>query len=59
MAEFSWPEFSCTTSQVLYYIYLLLHSKNLLCCYKEAGVQSDLRQYSTGTHTEIQINGTK
>lgn len=43
MAEISWPEFNCTTSQVLYYIYLLLHSKYLLCCYKEAGIQSDLK----------------
>ena len=27
MAEFSWTEFSCTISQVLYCIHLLLHSK--------------------------------
>lgn len=27
MAEFSWTEFCCTISQVLYCIHLLLHSK--------------------------------
>lgn len=38
MVEFSWTEFSCTTSQVLYCIHLLLIANTTLC-YKETGVQ--------------------